>query len=142
MYSVVFGLSHPRLCEDISHKNFEFFDISEDNIGTVILMNLMKDVLNVNKNKNIVQVFENFFLNRAIEPEDKNVYYQRILKFFTVYHKFYTGSKPSAVKFYLVKLNHDKSKVLDVIKSWKTYREKDDTSIKKKSKKNNNRVTM
>jgi hypothetical protein len=52
------------------------------------------------------------------------------------------GNKPSAVKFYLVKLNHDKSKVLDVIKSWKTYREKDDSNIKKKSKKNNNRVTI
>lgn len=142
MYSVVCGLTHPRLCEDISHKNFEFFDISEDSIGTVVLINLMKDVLNINKNKNIVQVFEDFFASRAIESGDENLHYQRILKFFTEYHKFYMGNKTTAIKFYLVKRSPDGNKVLDVIKSWKSYREKDEIKAKKKSKKNKNRVNI
>lgn len=142
MYSVVYGLTHPRLCEDISHKNFEFFDISEDRVGTVVLINLMKDVLDINKNKNIVQVFEDFFVSRAIESGDKNLHYQRILKFFAEYHKFYMGNKTTAVKFYLVKRSQDGNKVLDVIKSWKSYREKDEIRTKKKSKKNKDRVNI
>jgi hypothetical protein len=142
MYSVVCGLTHPRLCEDISHKNFEFFDISEDSIGTVVLINLMKDVLNPNKNKNIVQVFEDFFASRAIESGDENLHYQRILKFFTEYHRFYMGNKTTAIKFYLVKCSPGGNKVLDVIKSWKSYREKDEFKVKKKSKKNKHRVNI
>lgn len=134
MYSVVCGLTHPRLCEDISHKNFEFFDISEDRVGTVVLINLMKDVLDLNKNKNIVQVFEDFFASRAIESGDENLHYQRILKFFTEYNKFYMGNKNTAFKFYLVKRSPGESKVLDVVKSWKSYREKDTFMPKKKKK--------
>ena len=134
MYSVVCGLTHPRLCEDISHKNFEFFDISENSIDTVILINLMKEVLDNNNDKNIVQVFEDFFASRAIESGDENLHYQRILKFFTEYNKFYMGNNNTAFKFYLVKRSPEENKVLDVVKSWKSYREKD-TFVSKKKKK-------
>lgn len=134
MYSVVCGLTHPRLCEDISHKNFEFFDISENSIDTVILINLMKEVLDNNNDKNIVQVFEDFFASRAIESGDENFYYQRILKFFAEYNRFYMGNKNTAFKFYLVKRNPSENKVLDVVKSWKSYREKDEFIPKKKKK--------
>ena len=137
MYSVVCGINHPRLCEDISHKNFEFFDIGEDEANTIILTNLMKKVLDNNSNKNIVKVFEEFFDDRAISNDRGNIYYQRILAFFVEYNKWYNGNKSSAIRFYLVKRNVEESKVVDVVKMWKAYREQKENFTLKKKRSNN-----
>jgi hypothetical protein len=136
MFSVVCGINHPRLCEDISHKNFEFFDIGNYKSDTVILINLMKEVLDNKSNNNIVQVFEDFFESRTITNDDSNIFYQRILSFFVEYNKWYNGKKATAVKFYLVKRDVEENKVTDVLVSWKAFREQEKfvSKIKKKKK--------
>jgi len=123
MYSVVAGIVHPPLGKELNFESYEFFDISESESGTHIFSNLMKEVLDNNKPNNIVQIFEDFFKSRAIELNDINKHYQNILNAFIEYHKWYSGNKSSAVNFYLVKRDLNENKVVDVIKTWKVYRE-------------------
>ena len=46
MISVVFGITHPRLCEELPEGKHEFFDIGETEVSAIILKNLMEDLLN------------------------------------------------------------------------------------------------
>jgi hypothetical protein len=131
MYSVVFGVNHPRLCEDISYKNYIFYDIGENRVDTILLENLMKEVLDNKSNNDIVKVFEEFFISRAISESDDNIFYKKILTFFIEYNNLYNGNKTSAVRCFLVKRDIDLNKVLNVINSWNTYRQKEDKKSNK-----------
>lgn len=135
MYSIVAGITHPRIGKNLDHKNLEFFDIGETESEMLIVKNLMKDILNYDKNKNIVKVFEEFFRLRAISTKTNNLHYKRILNFFVEYNKTYLGYKSSGIKYYLVKRNIKENKILDVISVWKSNREKEEFSVKKSKKK-------
>ena len=37
MISVVFGITHPRLCEELPEGKHEFFDIGETEVSAIIL---------------------------------------------------------------------------------------------------------
>ena len=120
MFSIVFGIVHPRLFKDLKGSTCNFFDIGKDEVSTIIFKNLMKEVLDCKNHKNLDIVFEDFFKSRAIE-KDSNQHFKNIYEVFTEYKKWYTGSKVTGVKMYLVK--KEENKVVDIICRWKTFRE-------------------
>lgn len=123
MYSIISGIVHPPLYKDLSNKNYNFLDIGETLTETLILQNLMKEILDINRSNDIVRVFQNFINNRALPLHSDNDHYQKILNIFKEYNKHYTGTKPSAIRFYLVKRDIDNNTVTNVIKRWNVYRE-------------------
>ena len=120
MFSVVFGIVHPKLCEELPELKHEFFDIGEEEASTFIFKNLMSDVLDSSKHKDLNIVFEDFFKSRAIE-KDNNIHFNRITNAFIEFQKWYMGTKESGIKMYLVK--REGNKVIDVHHRWKTFRE-------------------
>jgi hypothetical protein len=118
-YSVVHGLTHPRMSEDLSDKNITFYDIGNDKSSVILLQNLMKDILNPNLSRNIRHVMEDFFESRTICVEGENKIVKKILEFFDVYEKRYINK--SGLNFYLVKRKDNQ--ILDVINCWKSERE-------------------
>ena len=48
-YSIIEGIVHPRIGEDLSHKNLTFYDLSDSESIIIINRNIMKDVINPNK---------------------------------------------------------------------------------------------
>ena len=130
-YSIVQGIIHPRLCEDLSHKNIVFYDICDNEIGLPLIKNLMKDILNPKMDKNIRYVMENFFKSRAINIEEENTSVDNILKFFDVFEKHYINK--TGFNFYLVK--REENKVVDILDKWQCKRE----IVKTFSKRSKNR---
>ena len=131
-YSIVQDIvTHPRLYEDLSQKNIVFYDICDSELGLDLIKNLMKDILNPTKDKNIRYVMENFFKLRAIEINDKNIYVEKIIEFFNVFEKHYINK--TGFNFYLVK--REESKIIDVLEKWRCKRE----TIKTFSKRSKNR---
>tara|TARA_B100000963_G_C22639987_1_gene679900 strand:+ start:7665 stop:8078 length:414 start_codon:yes stop_codon:yes gene_type:complete len=131
-YSIVQDIvTHPRLYEDLSQKNIVFYDICDSELGLDLIKNLMKDILNPTKDKNIRYVMENFFKLRAIEINDKNIYVEKIIEFFNVFEKHYINK--TGFNFYLVK--REESKIIDVLERWRCKRE----TIKTFSKRSKNR---
>ena len=120
MISVVFGITHPRLCEELPEGKYEFFDIGETEVSAIILQNLMKDLLDYNSPANINLVF-NDFCNRRTLTNDENQHFMRLKSIFQEFSKWYNGVKASATKMYLVK--REGNKVVDVLQRWNTYRE-------------------
>ena len=136
MISVVFGITHPRLCEELPEGKYEFFDIGETEVSAIILQNLMKDLLDYNSPANINLVF-NDFCNRRTLTNDENQHFMRLKSIFQEFSKWYNGVKASATKMYLVK--REGNKVVDVLQRWNTYREPPYyVSKKRKSKKSFN----
>lgn len=130
-YSIVHGITHPRLSEDLSKKNITFYEIGEDKTSVVLLQNLMKDILNPNLSRNIRYVMEDFFKSRTICVESENKTIEKILEFFDVYERNYINK--TGLNFYLVKRKDNK--VLDVINCWKCERESKRSYAKSKRKK-------
>ena len=120
MISVVFGITHPRLCEELPEGKHEFFDIGETEVSAIILQNLMKDLLDYNSHPNIKIVFSDFCDSRALTNND-NQHFIRLKNIFEEFSKWYNGVKTSATKMYLVK--REGNKVVNVYKRWNTYRE-------------------
>lgn len=120
MISVVFGITHPRLCEELPEGKHEFFDIGETEVSAIILKNLMKDLLNYNSPANINLVFNDFCNSRTL-TNDENQHFIRLKNIFQEFSKWYNGVKTSATKMYLVK--REGNKVVDVYQRWNTYRE-------------------
>ena len=118
-YSIVQGITHPRLSEDLSGKNITFYEIGEDKTSVILLQNLMKDILNPNLSRNIRYVMEDFFKSRTICIDGENKTVEKILEFFNVYERNYINK--TGLNFYLVKRKDNK--VLDVINCWKCERE-------------------
>ncbi len=112
------GIAHPRIGEDLSHKNLTFYDIGSDDNVVNIMRNLMSDIVNPNMYDNISLVFEDFFKHHAIEVNEGNETVNNILGFFDVYETHYINK--TGFNFYLVKRNE--SKVLDVIDVWQCKR--------------------
>ena len=79
-YCIVQGFMHPRLCEDLSHKNIIFYDICDSELGLPLIKNLMSEVLNPKADKDIRYVMENFFKNRAINIDENNILHVNIRK--------------------------------------------------------------
>ena len=127
-YSIVQGITHPRLSEDLSGKNITFYEIGEDKTSVVLLQNLMKDVLNPNLSRNIRYVMEDFFKSRTICIDGENKTVEKILEFFNVYERNYINK--TGLNFYLVKRKDNK--VLDVINCWKCERESKRAYAKRK----------
>lgn len=131
-YCIIQGIVHPRICEDLSHKNIVFYDICDSEISLPLIKNLMKDILNPNMHNNIRYVMEDFFKNRAIDIYDDNVYINNIVNFFNVFEKYYT--KKSGLNFYLVK--KEDNKIVDILNKWQCKREKKPVHYKKTNRKN------
>ena len=129
-YSIVQGITHPRLAEDLSEKNITFYEIGEDKSSVILLQNLMSDVLNPNLSRNIRYVMEDFFKSRAISIEGDNKTVDKILEFFNVYERSYVNK--TGLNFYLVKRKDNK--ILDVINCWKCERESKRSYAKSKRK--------
>ena len=136
MISVVFGITHPRLCEELPAGKHEFFDIGETEVSAIILRNLMKDLLDYDSHPNIEIVFSDFCNSRTLTNDD-NHHFVRLKNIFKEFSKWYNGIKTSATKMYLVK--REGNKVVDIYTRWNTYREPPYRVYeKKKSKKSFN----
>ena len=118
-YSIVQGILHPRLCEDLSHKNIIFYDICDTDLGLPLIKNLMKDILNPSMDKDIRYVMEKFFKDRAINIEERNIYTDKILDFFDVFETHYYNK--TGFNFYLVK--REENKIVDILDRWRCKRE-------------------
>lgn len=131
MFSVVFDFTHPRLCEELPKEKHKFFDIGETYAEAIILKNLMEELLNYNNHPSLGIVFEDFCKDRAISNKD-NKHFLQILDILNEFKKWYTGSKTSVTKMYLVE--REGNKVTNIYNCWKTYREKPEVYIKSKGK--------
>ena len=127
-YCIVQGFMHPRLCEDLSHKNIIFYDICDSELGLPLIKNLMSEVLNPKADKDIRYVMENFFKNRAINIDENNIYVNKILEFFDVFEEHYL--KKIGLNFYLVK--KEDNKIVDILDKWQCKRESIRSFTKKK----------
>lgn len=121
MFSVVFGVNHPRLCEDLPVGKHKFFDVGETESSTLILKNLIKEFLNHNNSPKLEIVYEDFCRDRVLLNAN-NLHLENITNIVIEFKKWYTGSKTSAIKMYLVK--RQGNKVIDVCNRWETYRKK------------------
>lgn len=117
-YSMFQGIVHPRIGEDLSHKNLTFYDIGTEANVVDVIRNLMYDIVNPNMHENIRLVLEDFFKHRAIDISKGNKTVDNIINFFYVYEAHYINR--TGFNFYLVKRNENK--VLDVIDVWKCKR--------------------
>tara|TARA_B100000085_G_scaffold71547_1_gene64153 strand:- start:970 stop:1380 length:411 start_codon:yes stop_codon:yes gene_type:complete len=131
-YCIVQGIVHPRLCEDLSHKNIVFYDICDSELGLPLIKNLMKDILNPSMDKNIRYVMESFFKSRTIDVKEGNVYVDKIIDFFDVFEEHYLNK--TGFNFYLVK--REENKIVDVLDKWKCRREVTKTYTKRKKNSN------
>jgi len=121
MFSVVFGMNHPRLCEELSKDKYQFFDIGEDLTSTIILKNLMSEFVNINNSHNLTMIFEDFCKSRALSNEN-NLHFQRLEGIALEYQRWFNGNKTSVTKMYLVERRDNK--VVDIHNRWLTYRQK------------------
>ena len=121
MYYIYTGITHPRLCEKIELDSKFAYVGNEAN--TDLFINML-NTLSVSKDKFLEDTFEKFLIDRAIfiEKSRDNKNLRDLKKVFDSFNEFYTGNKPNAFKLYLLKFEDDKVK--DVIKVWKTYKEK------------------
>ena len=133
MFSVVFGFIHPRLGVSLPDGKHTFFNIGETEVHTIILKNLMKELLDYKSHQNIDLVFNDFCKSRALS-NDENQHFQSLLSVFNECKKWYTGNKTSATKMYLVKM--DGNKVVDICHRWNLYRETPEFIPKKRKSKN------
>jgi hypothetical protein len=133
MFSVVFGVNHPRLCEELPEGRYQFFDVGETESSTFILKNLIKEFLNDRNSPKLEIVYEDFCRDRALL--NSNIFHlNNISNIVEEFQKWYTGSKTSAIKMYLVK--RQGNKVVNVYNRWETYRKKPEfvqTNKRKKS---------
>tara|TARA_B100001057_G_scaffold491451_1_gene581719 strand:+ start:361 stop:771 length:411 start_codon:yes stop_codon:yes gene_type:complete len=134
-YCIVQGFVHPRLCEDLSHKNIVFYDVCDSEAGLPLIKNLMSEILNPKLDKDIRYVMENFFKSRAIHIDGNNIYVNKILEFFDVFEEHYL--KKIGLNFYLVR--REGNKIVDVLDKWQCERESI-TSFTKKMRNRKNRV--
>ena len=132
MFSVIFGITHPRLCEELPEGRYDFFDIGETEAETLILKNLMKEFLNVNNSPKLEIVFADFCNSRTLTNDDNN-HFKKICNIVLEFQRWYTGSKTSAIKMYLVK--RDGNKVVDIYDRWETYRKRQEFYPVKKNRK-------
>lgn len=132
MISVVFGFTHPRLCEELPVDKYKFFDIGESEASAIILKNLMKDLLDHKSHPNIEIVFSDFCIERTISNYN-NQHFMRLKLIFDEFSKWYNGTKTSVTKMYLVK--RDGNKVVNVYERWNTYREPPHRIYKKRKSK-------
>lgn len=121
MFSVVFGMSHPRLCEELPKDKYQFFDIGEQLPSTIILKNLMREFVDINNSHNLKMIFEDFCKSRTLE-NDNNQHYQRLKAISAEYQRWFNGNKTSATKMYLVERRNNK--VVNIHDRWLTYRQK------------------
>ena len=130
-YCIVQGFIHPRLCEDLSHKNILFYDICDSDLGLPLIKNLMSEILNPKADKDIRYVMENFFKDRAINIDENNIYVKKILEFFDVFEEHYV--KKIGLNFYLVE--REGNKIVNILNKWQCKRE----SVRSFTKKRRNR---
>lgn len=135
MYSIVQGIVHPRIGVDLQNKNLNFYDISESQTCIHLMNNLMKDILDNTKSKNIRHVFEDFFKVRALDLEGSNYMLNNISVFFNDYEELYRTK--TGFNFYLVK--REENKILNVFSVWKCKRE-NPKGHRRKSKKRVNKI--
>lgn len=131
-YCIVQGIVHPKLCEDLSCKNIVFYDICDSELGLPLIKNLMKDILNPNKDNNIRFVMEDFFKIRAIDVNGDNIYVKNIVDFFNAFEEYY--NKKMGLNFYLVK--KEGNKIVDILDKWQCKRESKTFYAKRNKKKN------
>jgi len=133
-YSIIQDIiTHPRLYEDLSQKNIVFYDICDSELGLYLIKNLMKEILNPTKDKNIRYVMENFLKSRAIETNDKNIYIEKLIEFFNVFEEHYINK--TGFYFYLVE--REENKIVNVLEKWSCKRETIKTFSKRSKNKKN-----
>lgn len=132
MFSVVFDFTHPRLCKELKGKEDIFFDIGETEAHTLILKNLMNEVLDYKSPENVDLIFEDFCKTRTLSND--NHHFQKIHTIFKEFKKWYTGNKTCVTKMYLVKRSGNK--ITNIHDRWLLYRETPEVIFKKKKNKN------
>lgn len=135
-YSIVQGIVHPRIGEDLTYKNITFYDLGELENVVELIRNLMKDILNPTKDSNIRHVLEDFLRYRTLDINGNNKNVVDIINFFNVYENHYVNK--TGLNFYLVK--REDNKILDVIDMWKCKRESKKAYFKSVRRKRNNQV--
>jgi hypothetical protein len=132
MISVVFGITHPKLCEELPEGKYQFFDIGETEADVTILKNLMSELLDYSSHPNIEIVFSDFCDSRALNNEN-NYHHISLKNAFKEFARWYTGLKTSVTKMYLVE--REGNKVLNIYRRWNTYRENPNYVPKKRKSK-------
>lgn len=135
-YSIVQGIVHPRIGENLTYKNLTFYDLSETENIIDLIRNLMADILNPSKDADIRYVLEKFMKDRTLDIAGNNKDVSNIIKFFNVYESHYINK--TGFNFYLVK--REDNKILDVIDVWKCKRESKKSYFKSMQRKRNHQV--
>ncbi len=130
-YSIVEGIVHPRIGKDLSDKNLTFYNLGDTDAVVLMIKNIMSEILNPEKSKNIRHVLEDYFAFRAIDINSNNATVKNILNFFLAYEEKYYNK--TGFNFYLVKRKNNE--ILDVIDIWKCERESKKRYRKNKRKK-------
>ena len=122
IYSIVKGIVHPKIGEKDSST--EFVDIGETREQCLVFENLLFEILKLNAPKNIDLIYNKFMHERVLTTNENNENIKKINKMFLLYKESFTGLKASGFKFYLIKKDTETLKVLDVIKYWKSFRDR------------------
>ena len=122
IYSIVKGIVHPKIGEKDSST--EFVDIGETREQCLVFENLLFEILKLNAPKNIDLIYNKFMHERVLTTNENNENIKKINEMFLLYRESFTGLKASGFKFYLIKKDAETLKVLDVIKYWKSFRDR------------------
>tara|TARA_B000000557_G_C20627722_1_gene380915 strand:- start:209 stop:592 length:384 start_codon:yes stop_codon:yes gene_type:complete len=122
IYSIVKGIVHPKIGEKDSST--EFVDIGETREQCLVFENLLFEILKLNAPKNIDLIYNKFMHERVLTTNENNENIKKINEMFLLYKESFTGLKASGFKFYLIKKDAETLKVLDVIKYWKSFRDR------------------
>ena len=122
IYSIVKGIVHPKIGEKDSST--EFVDIGETREQCLVFENLLFEILKLNAPKNIDLIYNKFMHERVLTTNENNENIKKINEMFLLYKESFTGLKASGFKFYLIKKDTETLKVLDVIKYWKSFRDR------------------
>ena len=122
IYSIVKGIVHPKIGEKDSST--EFVDIGETREQCLVFENLLFEILKLNAPKNIDLIYNKFMHERVLTTNENNENIKKINEMFLLYKESFTGLKASGFKFFLIKKDAETLKVLDVIKYWKSFRDR------------------
>ena len=122
MYYISIGFSHPRIGTELGDKINDFYPVGTSQADTLIHINLLDELTDIKSNNNLNHLYEDFLKMRAIDSTSSNKNLKNIRNIFDAFKMHYTRKNKNAIKFYLLKV--EDKQVKDVIKYWKTYREK------------------
>ena len=122
MYYIFTGFNHPRMSEDLGVKVNDLHPVGHCSTDTWLFINLLNELTDIKSNNNLDHLYEDFLKSRALDIDSNNIYLNRLENIFNAFKLYYTKKNKNAIKFYLLKV--EDNQVKDVLKVWKSYREK------------------